>query len=77
MITFTGSGITTYRAIAVKHGLKLYAKTGMKPNRDWTITAMLRSAGRITGKTYTRKHVVQAITDLEVWIKHNGRLSDD
>lgn len=75
MITFTGrDGITTYTAIAIKHGLKLYAKTGMKPNRDWTITAMLRRAGKITGKTYTRKQVWEAISDLEAWLKANGSL---
>ena len=74
MITFTGNGITTYRAIAVKHGLKLYAKTGMKPNRDWTITSMLRTASHITGKPYTRKQIQEAIADLEAWIKLEGSL---
>jgi hypothetical protein len=73
MIVFTGEqGIATYRAIAIKHGLKLYAKTGLKPNRDWTLSAMLRAAGKITDKTYKPKQILQAIADLEAWIKANG-----
>jgi len=72
-IMFTGeAGVATYRAIALKHGLKLYANTGMKPNRAWTPTAMLRTAGQITGKTYKRGQYRQAIADLTAWINANG-----
>ena len=76
-ITFSGpGGVATYRAIALKHGLKLYADTGMKPNRAWTPTAMLRTAGEITGQTYKRGQYRQAIRDLTVWINANGTIGD-
>ena len=68
-MTIWGTEVATYRALAIKHGLKLYAKTGIKPNRDWTITAMLQTAGRITGKSYKRKQIQEAITDLDAWVK--------
>jgi hypothetical protein len=72
-IVFQGkSGVDTYRAMALKHGLKLYANTGMKPNRAWTPTNMLRAAGQITGKDYKRGRYVEAIADLEAWIAANG-----
>ena len=66
------NGVATYRAIAIKSGLKLYADTGMKPNRAWTPTAMLATAGNITGKTYKRGQFREAIADLEDWIQING-----
>ena len=72
-MTFEGpDGVATYQAIAIKHGLKLYAACGIKPNRAWTPTAMLATAGRITGKTYKRGQFQQAIADLECWIQING-----
>ena len=50
MTMFVGkSGVDTFRAIALRSGLSLYAKTGMKPNRAWTPTKMLKVAGTITG----------------------------
>lgn len=72
-IVFEGpKGVATYRAIVLKHALKLYAKTGMKPNRAYTPTAMLRAAGQITGKVYRRGQYDLAIADLESWIAANG-----
>jgi hypothetical protein len=73
MITFSGRrGLTTYRAIVLKHGLKLYANTGRKPNTAWTITKMLKAATGITGYKYRRGQALEAIADLEVWIEANG-----
>jgi hypothetical protein len=73
MVTFEGKqGVQTYRAIALKHGLALFVKTGMRPNSAWTPSAMLRTAGEITGRTYKRGRYQEAITDLESWIATNG-----
>ncbi len=73
MTLFTGTrGVTTFQAIAIKHGLVLYAKTGMRPNRAWTITNMLRTAGHITGHTYKRSQIASAVADLERWIAEHG-----
>jgi hypothetical protein len=70
---FSGpAGVATYRAIALKHGLKLYAKTGMRPNRAWTPTAMLRAASEITGLNYRRGQYETAAADLDGWIAVNG-----
>jgi len=73
MTTFVGpAAISTFQAITLKSGIKLYAKTGMKPNKAWTPTAMLRTAGNITGKTYKRGQYDLAVKDLEAWIEENG-----
>jgi hypothetical protein len=53
-----------YVAISLKHGLKLYAKTGMRPNRSWTPTAMLRKATEITGRKYKRGQHGEAAADV-------------
>lgn len=73
MTTFTGpAGVQTFRAAAIKSGLRLYARCGIKPNRAWTPTNMLRAASQITGKTYKRGQYEQAAADLEVWLAANG-----
>ena len=72
MITVTGPGIVVYRAIVLKHGLKLYVKTGIKPNTSWTISNMLKATSSITGIKYKRSQALEAIADLEYWIKANG-----
>ena len=73
MLMFVGrDGVNTYRAAALKAGLKLYALHGIKPNRGWTPTAMLRAAGQITGKTYKRGEYERAISDLGAWLCNFG-----
>jgi len=73
MTTFVGKrGVETFRAISLKAGLRLFSKTGMKPNHAWTPTAMLKDAGTITGKVYKRGQYDLAVTDLEAWIDSNG-----
>lgn len=53
-----------YRAIAIAKGCKLYARTGIKPNRAWTPTAMLKAVADITGTTYKRGDLLLAHDDL-------------
>ena len=60
--------VSTYQAIVIKSALKLYVRTGMKANRAYTPTAMLRTAGNITGSTYKRGQYAEAIAGLEAWI---------
>lgn len=55
----------TYQMVALKAGLKLYAKTGMKPNTAWTPKAMLATAERLTGKTFKRRDYDAAIAALQ------------
>lgn len=59
--------VALFRARTIASGLKLYAKTGMTPNRAWTISAMLKAAGKITGQTYKRGTAEQAAADLTIW----------
>lgn len=67
--TFAGAdAVAIYRAVALRSGIAMYARTGMKPNRMWTPTAMLKAAGEITGKSYKRGQYQQAFDDLEAWI---------
>ena len=68
--TFAGpDAVALFRAMALKSGLKLYARTGMRPNRAWTPTAMLRTAAAITHKTYKRGEFEKAADDLHIWIE--------
>jgi hypothetical protein len=53
-----------YRLIVLKHALVLYAKTGMRPSRHITPTAMLQMASEVTGKKYKRGQHAQAADDL-------------
>lgn len=73
MTTFTGkAGVSTFVAISLKSGLKLYAKTGIQPNRAWTSTKMLAKASEITGVKFKRGQHTQAVAELEKWIAANG-----
>lgn len=64
----TITNVPLYVAIAVKHGLKLYMATGMKPNRAWTPTAMLRKASEITGQEFKRGQYAQAVAALDAYL---------
>ena len=73
MVTFVGkAGVSTYQAIVLKHGLILYANTGMRPNRAWTPKRMMALAAHITGKTFKARDYLGAATALERWLEENG-----
>ena len=73
MTLFAGkAGVATYQALVLKSGLKLYANTGMRPNRAWTPTAMMRLAAHITGKKFKARDYLGAAAALEVWLAENG-----
>lgn len=65
--SFSGSDVGIYRAAVIASALRLYAKTGMQPNRAYTPTAMLAAAREITGKTFKRGQYVAAAEALEAW----------
>lgn len=68
MATFTGEhGVGAFVATALASGLRLYAKTGMRPNRAWTPTAMLRKAESLTGQKFKRGEYIKAADALKVW----------
>lgn len=68
MATFEGAGVNRFVAITLKTGLKLYRDTGIKPNRDWTPTNMMRKASQITGKTFKARDYSSAIKALQEWL---------
>ena len=66
MTTFNGpAGVSVFRALTIARALRLYDKTGMKVNRAYTPTAMLKAAAEITGLTFKRgeyEKAAQALT---------------
>lgn len=60
--------ILAYQAIVIKNGLRLYAKTGMKPNRAYTPSAMMAVAARITGRKFKARDYTSAADALEAWL---------
>jgi hypothetical protein len=60
-MNFSGEhGINVYQATALASALKLYAQTGMKPNRAYTPKAMLAKASELTGQTFKRGEYLAA-----------------
>jgi hypothetical protein len=52
--SFVGSDVDIFRALALATALDFYAKTGMKANRAYTPTAMIKAANEMTGHVYRR-----------------------
>jgi hypothetical protein len=61
----TPEGINRYRARVIARALRLYDKTKMQVNRNYTPTNMLRVASELTGKTFNRGEYVKAAEALE------------
>lgn len=57
-----------YQALAIKHALNLYARTGRRANRAYTPKAMLATASAITGHVYRRGQYAAAALGLQEWI---------
>lgn len=70
-VSYTGpDAVEVFRAKTIASGLQLWHKTGIRPNRHWTPTAMIQAAGRITHKQYkiNKKSVPFIVADLNLWI---------
>jgi len=68
-MSFAGRGVDVYRATVIASGLKLYAKTGIKPNRAYTPTAMMAAAREITGRKFKARDYMGASEALTEWAK--------
>jgi len=66
-----------YQALAIRSGLRLYAKTGMKPNSAWTPMRMLKRAEAITGKAYRKGQYEIAAADLLEWANGQAKIRHD
>jgi len=58
-----------YTAIVLRSALKLYAKTGMKANRAYTPTKMMKTAARITGQRFAPRDYMGAHDALTAWLE--------
>lgn len=65
--SFTGSDVGIFRAIVIAQGLRLYARTGMRPNRFYTPSAMMKAARDITGQTFKARDYHGAADALSAW----------
>jgi len=68
MSAYKNDAIEAHRLRVIKVALKFYLATGMKVNRSYTITNMLRAATELTGKTYKRGQGAVALADMEEMI---------
>jgi hypothetical protein len=61
MTTFSGtSAVNVFGMLTLASGLRLYAKTGMQPNRAYTPTAMMRAASTYTGQKFKARDYLGA-----------------
>lgn len=67
MTTIDSEHIPAYQALVIEQGLRLYAATGMRPNRAYTPTAMMRMASHITGKKFKARDYLGAAEALKLW----------
>lgn len=57
------------QAMAIKHAILLYIKTGLQANSAYTPTAMRQTAEKITGQSYKgRSGLARAAEDLDALI---------
>jgi len=61
MTSFSGpAAVDVFGMLALASGLRLYAKTGMQPNRCWRSTAMMRTASAYTGQKFKARDYLGA-----------------
>lgn len=68
LTSFEGpEAVAVFRANAISAGLRLYAKTKMLPNRNWTPKAMMDNAAKITGQQFKARDYMGASEALRQW----------
>lgn len=73
--SFNGrEAVEVYRATVIAHGLRLYARTGIRPNRAYTPTNMMAAAAQITGQKFGRRDYMGAYEALMKWAKAQAAL---
>lgn len=61
-----------YQALVLAKALELYAHTGMKANRAYTPSAMMRTAARITGLRFRARDYLVAANALRALVPNHG-----
>jgi hypothetical protein len=64
--------VSLYQALAIKHALRFYAKTGMRVNKAYTPKNMIAMAEKITGKKFTARDYMGAADALHDFIVANS-----
>ena len=67
MSTFTGSAVNVFAASVIASGLRLYARTGIKPNRAYTPSNMMRMAAKVTGRKFKARDYLGAAKAIDDW----------
>lgn len=62
----TPEQISAYQCLAIAGALRLYAQTGMKVNRAYTPSAMMRAASTFTGQKFKARDYMTAANALRV-----------
>jgi hypothetical protein len=66
--SFNGRGaVDVYRAIVLASALRMYARSGIKANRAYTPTAMLKAAEEYVGHPFKRGQYAEAAEELSAW----------
>jgi hypothetical protein len=68
-MTFTGRGVSVFQARVIAAGLRLYARTSIKPNSAYTPRNMMAAAARITGRKFAARDYLNAAEALDTWAK--------
>lgn len=67
--TFTGKDdVALFSVITLKTAIGMYVRSKMIANRRLTPATMLAMAGEVTGKTYKRTQMQQALDDLTKYV---------
>jgi hypothetical protein len=59
--------VQLFAARTIARACRLWAEHRIKVNRQYTPTAMLKAASRITGKAYKQGQHAEAAADLKTW----------
>lgn len=66
------AGVAAYQVIVLRSALKLYRDTGMRANRAYTPTAMMKLTRKLTGKKLKARDYTGAIDALTDLLKDQG-----
>jgi hypothetical protein len=69
-----GDNITRYHAINIAMLLQLYAKTGIKVNRNVTPTSLMARASAITGLKFKARDYMTAHDALMAWANSDASI---
>lgn len=67
--SFTGEAVSVFVMATLASGLRLYARTGMKPNRNWSPKNMMANAERWTGIKFKAREYEKAADALTALIQ--------